>query len=78
TPGSSPGPALLAVVLLDMVGSPQLQLTAESNSSPRLRAAAQTGAVWLGYPNLFGPEAAIEDDHRPFLNAGVEALDLID
>jgi glutaminyl-peptide cyclotransferase len=69
-----------AMVLLDYVGNKGLRLPREGSSSlplwARLRAAAKT----VGAQRVFPPhsDAAITDDHTPFLSAGVPAVDLID
>jgi glutaminyl-peptide cyclotransferase len=69
-----------AMVLLDFVGNQKLKLIRESLSDVRLwarmRAAARrVGAGWAFPPGVVGE---ISDDHLPFLEAGVPAIDLID
>ena len=69
-----------AMVLLDFVGNKQLALMREALSDERLwgrlRAAARrVGAGWAFPPGLV---AEISDDHLPFLEQGVPAVDLID
>ncbi len=64
-----------AMVLLDMVGDCDLEIPRESNSDQALYAhfAAR------GDPEVFGGETIpISDDHIPFLEAGIHAVDLID
>jgi Zn-dependent M28 family amino/carboxypeptidase len=69
-----------AMVLLDMVGQENLSIPMESNSDPALRAAIWDAAARLGYENVFLPHTkySIEDDHLPFIDAGIPAVDIID
>lgn len=77
--GQKPGPAVAAVILLDMIGSPGLKLSSDLQSSPELLSIAQRGAALLGLPEIFTEQAAsIEDDHGPFRALGIQAIDLID
>lgn len=68
-----------ALFLLDMVGDRDLDIRRETNSTPWL-----TDLVWgvakrLGYERNFLPiSSPVDDDHLPFLKAGVPAVDLID
>lgn len=68
-----------ALVLVDMIGARDLILDREENSTPWLVDAVWQSAKKLGVQEHF-PEAstAIEDDHLPFLAAGVQAVDIID
>ena len=73
------GPQLEGLVLLDMVGTPDLKLTRESESTPALMQDALRGATLLGQPSLFDSVPnKVEDDHTAFLERGVNALDIID
>jgi Zn-dependent M28 family amino/carboxypeptidase len=68
-----------AFILLDMVGDADLDLLKDSNSTPWLRDQVWKTAARLGYSRYFlDREAAFEDDHLPFIRAGVPAVDLID
>jgi glutaminyl-peptide cyclotransferase len=68
-----------ALILVDMVGDAQLRIPRESNSTPWLTDLVFRTAQGLGYSKYFvGSQDAVEDDHIPFVNAGVSALDLID
>jgi Zn-dependent M28 family amino/carboxypeptidase len=70
---------LKALINIDMIGDKDLHLVFESNSAPSLRNLVWETAAALGYSAEFPRDAnAIGDDHIPFLNAGVRALDLID
>ncbi len=68
-----------AVIVLDMVGDKNLTIRRDANSTPWL-----TDLVWQvagekGHGQYFLDETiAIEDDHLPFRQAGVPAVDLID
>lgn len=73
------GRVLGALILLDMVGSPNIVLNRETNSTPALLNVAINAASSLGYTTLFsGDPQSIEDDHVPFLQRGVPAIDMID
>jgi glutaminyl-peptide cyclotransferase len=70
---------LKALVLLDLVGDRNLNFKRDSNSTRWLTDIIWAAAKKLGYSDQFWPEeTAIEDDHIPFLRAGVAAVDLID
>jgi hypothetical protein len=68
------------LVLLDYVGDRDLRLVREGSSDrrlwSRLRAAARAVGVGAVFPA--GTGARIFDDHSPFLDADVPAIDLID
>jgi hypothetical protein len=69
-----------AMILLDFVGQRDVTLPREGNSDPalwqKLRAAARRVGAGSSFPDRPGP--FIQDDHIPFLRAGVPAIDLID
>ncbi len=70
--------SLRALVLLDMIGDRSLTIRRESNSTRWL-----TDIVWgtarkLGHRAFMDEETTVEDDHLPFLKAGVASLDIID
>ncbi|MBI2819753.1 MAG: M28 family peptidase [Acidobacteria bacterium] len=68
-----------AFLLVDMIGDADLDLLKDSNSTPWLRDQVWKVAARLGYSRHFlNREAAYEDDHLPFVRAGVPAVDLID
>lgn len=68
-----------AFILLDMVGDAELGILRESNSTAWLREQVWTAARSLGHARHFlDQEAAIQDDHIPFLDAGIPAVNLID
>ncbi|HTR37961.1 MAG TPA: M28 family peptidase [Bryobacteraceae bacterium] len=68
-----------ALINVDMIGDKDLGILWEANSSQPLERLVWETAADLGYGKYFlGSRAAIEDDHLPFLERGVNALDLID
>jgi glutaminyl-peptide cyclotransferase len=68
------------MVLLDYIANKGLRLPRESTSNPGLwrnmRAAAARAGVGAVFPAT--TQTGILDDHTPFLNAGIPAIDLID
>jgi peptidase M28-like protein len=72
-------PTLKALVLVDMIGDRNLNIKREANSTPWLTDAMWAAADRLKLRQYFLDETTpIEDDHMPFLQAGVQAVDLID
>ncbi len=70
---------LKALINVDMIGDKNLKITWETSSAASLRSLVWDAADSLGYKTYFPREGgAVGDDHVPFLNAGVRALDLID
>jgi glutaminyl-peptide cyclotransferase len=68
-----------ALVLLDMIGDRNLNIRREANSTPWLTEIIWATARRLGHQRYFLNETTpIEDDHLPFLQAGVPAVDIID
>ncbi len=69
-----------AVVIVDMVGDRDPQFYAEGNSDPKLREAIWQLAHELGYGEFFTPTVrhTLIDDHIPFRQRGIPAVDLID
>lgn len=68
-----------ALINVDMIGDRDLALVQELNSDTTIRNLIWKTASELGYARHF-PEnpGAIEDDHIPFLQYGIPAVDLID
>jgi Zn-dependent M28 family amino/carboxypeptidase len=68
-----------AFVLVDMIADRNLQMTRDTNSTPWLAALIRdaASAQKLG-AHFAGPEMALEDDHVPFLKAGIPSVDIID
>lgn len=66
------------LLLLDMIGSPEISLSRDRNSDPDWLSLALVIDSELKL-NLFGSSSlAIEDDHIPFKNKGITVLNLID
>ena len=68
-----------SVVIIDMIGDADLNVYMEKNSHPELTTEIWGVAAELGYVQ-FVPEYRyrIIDDHMPFLEAGIQAIDIID
>ena len=71
--------SIQAMILLDMVGDINLELPRERSSTTSLQNTIWSIADQLGHNDTFidafrGP---IIDDHRPFLDAGIPAVDII-
>jgi glutaminyl-peptide cyclotransferase len=78
-PDGIAGNAVIALVLLDMVGSPGIKLAREANSTPALLSLAVNTAEELGFTDIFEKTLKnVEDDHIPFVRAGIAAVNLID
>ena len=69
-----------AMILLDLVGGKDLRIFRDRNSTPWLNRIIWDQASRLGHARIFRPSGhtLIDDDHIPFLRAGVPAVDLID
>ncbi len=73
------GATLVALVLVDMVGSPALKFTREQHSSPQLMQKLEAILQVQGRRHLLGDiPIEVGDDHLPYVRAGVPAIDLID
>ncbi len=71
--------SILAVIILDMIGDKNLNITIPKNSSRPLPAYAFEAATEHGVRSIIGSaRTSILDDHVPFLDAGFPAIDLID
>jgi glutaminyl-peptide cyclotransferase len=73
--GAPPLGRIRAMVLFDMVGDCDLQVPRESRSDEALY---ELFAEAAGGEPFEGVTAAIADDHVPFIEAGIPAVDLID
>ncbi len=69
-----------AMILLDMIGDRDLDFEIAGNSTPALDALATEAVRDLGYEKKVNTRECRDmiDDHVPFLQAGIPALDLID
>ena len=72
-------PRIAACILLDMVGRKDLRIDEETGSTPELREILWSAAVACGQQGrFFHTHGKTKDDHVPFLDAGIPAVDLID
>lgn len=71
--------SISAMILVDMIGDAALYLPKEGSSTPSLQNLIWSIAANLGYSTTFvdTPATSIYDDHRPFLDAGIPAVDII-
>ncbi len=78
-PNSLGAERLEGLILLDMVGLPNLKISPESNSDRGLSLLAKTvdKESFGGRLYASGPAKNIEDDHIPFVSKGVPSLDII-
>ncbi len=68
-----------ALILLDMVGDKDLDIVKDTNSTRWLSDLAWDTARKIGLAGILSTnEGEIQDDHIPFLDAGIPCLDLID
>ena len=68
-----------ALVLVDMIGDRDLNIRRDTYSTPWLTDILWSSAARLGYAKHFlSDPLPVEDDHAPFLQAGVPAALLID
>ena len=73
------GRTVQAVICLDMIGDRDLAISVPANGSPALAKIALYAARRIGEPDLVKQIGEIvKDDHVPFLEAGMKAIDLID
>jgi glutaminyl-peptide cyclotransferase len=69
-----------AAIVVDMIGDADLNIYKERNSNPDVTDSIWAAAKELGYDSKFIPEYKFSmiDDHTPFLQAGIPAVDIID
>jgi Zn-dependent M28 family amino/carboxypeptidase len=69
-----------AAIIVDMVGDSDLNIYIERNSNLNLTSAIWRQAAVLGYGKDFiaQPKYDMIDDHTPFLEDGIPAVDIID
>lgn len=73
------GSRIRGLVLLDMVGARDLSIDDETNSDRRLHQVFRKAARACGHERYFFQHRfAVTDDHIPFLDDGIPAIDLID
>jgi glutaminyl-peptide cyclotransferase len=70
---------LKALINVDMIGDKNLDIPRENNGDAALNKLVWSTAADLGYKAFFTDQQIGEDDdHMPFVRAGVPAIDLID
>lgn len=69
-----------AAIIVDMIGDADLNIYKERNSNPNLTDEIWEVAKGLGYESKFIPEYkySMLDDHTPFLEVSIPAVDIID
>ena len=69
-----------AAIIVDMIGDADQNIYIERNSNPALVKEIWGVAADLGYKDSFisTPKYSMIDDHTPFLEAGIPAVDIID
>lgn len=75
------GGRIKALILLDLIGSPNIRLSEDLNSSERLVSLAKSlDKLLFGANKLFTDRfpSPIQDDHIPFVKLGIEAINFID
>lgn len=70
--------SIKAMILIDMVADKQLTIKRDENSTPWLNDVIWSAARKLNRPEFAEATTLIEDDHLPFLRAGIPAVDIID
>lgn len=71
--------SIRAMVLVDMIGDRDLTIRRDAMSTPWLTDLVWAAARRAGHGRVFVDEATeIDDDHIPFIQAGVPAVDIID
>lgn len=69
-----------AVVIIDMIGDADLNISMERNSDQGLTREIWNQAAQAGFGSQFIPQIKYDmlDDHTPFLQKGIRAVDIID
>lgn len=69
-----------SAIIVDMIGDSELDIYQEQTSDAVIIEQIWNQAKLLGYGNVFLPESkhSIVDDHTPFVEAGIPAVDIID
>jgi glutaminyl-peptide cyclotransferase len=68
-----------ALINVDMIGDKDLDISDDENSSQSLRSLVKQTAEKLGYARYFRTDpGGVDDDHEPFVEFGVNAIDIID
>ncbi len=70
---------LKALILVDMIGDKNLNIRKETRSTDWLKTIIWNTAASLGYTSEFlNDSLEVSDDHIPYLNAAIPAVDIID
>ena len=67
-----------AMILVDMIADKDLIIKREAKSTPWLTDALWSAARTLKRPEFVAESLDVDDDHVPFLSAGIPAVDIID
>ena len=68
-----------AMILFDMIGDADMRFPKDGNSTDWVNDIVWDVAEQIGHSSVFaGGTQVMEDDHTPFVDAGVVAIDLID
>ena len=71
--------SIKAMILIDMIGDRDLAIRREQQSTTWLKDVIWGAAKKIGHGKIFlDEETQIDDDHLPFLKAGVPSVDIID
>lgn len=71
--------SIRAMVLVDMIGDKNLTIRRDMFSTPWLTDTIWAAAKRTGHGDVFVDESTrVEDDHLPFLEAGIPSVDIID
>jgi glutaminyl-peptide cyclotransferase len=72
-------PRVRALILLDMIGDKDLDILYDANSTKRLMDLVFDTANKIGLGSILSSHRSIiEDDHIPFIDAGIPSVDIID
>ena len=66
------------MILVDMIADKDLNIKRETKSTPWLTDAIWSAARTLKRPEFVDELLDVDDDHVPFLAAGIPAVDIID
>ena len=71
--------SIRAMILVDMIGDSNLGIRRDTNSAAWLKDIIWATAARLALGSVFLDEdTSVEDDHLPFVEAGVDSVDIID
>jgi len=70
--------SMKAMILVDMIADRNLTIRRDANSTPWLTEIIWGTARRLGQPAFMTETTRVEDDHLPFLAAGIPSVDIID